>query len=187
MVTAHNNTDKSQAFIRIGEIVKDIQAPTIPTNLVSIKTGNDYQLSWNSSLDDYVVHQYEIYANDKLVKTVLWDSFATIEGLNPAESFTFSVRAKDYQGNYSAMVAGIEALKSGAEFRIFPNPVNEYLQIETNLQHYKLEILSIDGQQLLISNIETNSHLNVSALKPGLYLISLEKGRERYFSKFIKN
>jgi hypothetical protein len=187
MVAAHNNIDKSQAFVRIGEILKDTQVPTMPAHVVWSKTGNDYELSWTSSSDNNIVHQYEIYANGNLVKTVFWDSFATINGLNPELNYTFAVRAKDYQGNYSELASGMENLMTALPFEVFPNPVYDCIKIKTDWQDYRIEILSVDGKQLMIYGDYATSSVDVSALNKGLYLISVEKEGKKYISKFIKN
>lgn len=79
--------------------------------------------------------------------------------------------------------------KSISHFAIFPNPASSKLQIETDLDgNLTCEIIDITGRQVSINSIiNTQSDIDVSALKPGIYYISLhsEKGTS-YVLKFVK-
>lgn len=186
IVAAHDPVDMATAYIRIGEIIKDIQPPTTPKNVLWSKVGNNYQLSWTPSTDNIIVHKYEIYANGNHVKTVLWDNTATVEGLNAETNYTFAVRALDYQGNYSQLSTGLSTRLQVEDFKIFPNPVDNFIQIQTSEQDYLTEIWSIDGKKLMICDMNA-THINVSGLNQGLYLCSIEKNGNKIFRKFVKN
>lgn len=185
MVAAHDPTDNAHAYIRIGSIQKDLQAPTVPKNVSWIKSGNSYQVGWTASTDNIVVYKYEVYANNNLVKTILWNNYATIDGLDSNTSYNFSVKAMDYQGNYSQLSTDLptDIVNDGIE--IFPNPVENQLKITAPLEDYTAEILSINGQKLF--TVEKNAQtIDVSTLNRGIYLISFEKRGKRIIRKFIK-
>lgn len=80
--------------------------------------------------------------------------------------------------------------KSTSHFSIFPNPASSSLQIETDLEGSLIcEITDITGRSVLITNIDnTHSDIDVRALKPGIYYISiLNEKRDSYVMKFVKD
>ncbi|MGW1256685.1 carbohydrate binding domain-containing protein [Streptomyces sp. NPDC002513] len=80
----------------------DTQAPTTPTGLASTgKTSSSVSLKWNASTDNVGVTAYDIYRGASQVLSVS-DTSATVSGLSPSTSYTFSVKARDAAGNTSA-------------------------------------------------------------------------------------
>ncbi|MGW1163477.1 carbohydrate binding domain-containing protein [Streptomyces sp. NPDC002519] len=80
----------------------DTQAPTTPTGLASTgKTSSSVSLKWNASTDNVGVTAYDIYRGASQVLSVSGTS-ATVSGLSPSTSYTFSVKARDAAGNTSA-------------------------------------------------------------------------------------
>lgn len=58
-----------------------------------------------------------------------------------------------------------------SEFKIYPNPTSNVLNVKMNESFNKAEIFNIQGQKVLESNTK---NLNVSNLSSGLYLIQIE-------------
>ena len=81
--------------------VKDTQPPSAPTNLTTRNVSEkSVELSWTASTDNVKVTSYDIYnGNARLVATNT-TSF-TIEGLSAGSNYTFTVTAKDAEGNES--------------------------------------------------------------------------------------
>ncbi|WP_369173919.1 carbohydrate binding domain-containing protein [Streptomyces sp. R28] len=80
----------------------DSQAPTVPGSLRSTgKTSSSVSLAWNASTDNVGVTAYDIYRGSSQVLTVSGTS-ATVGGLSPSTSHTFTVKARDAAGNASA-------------------------------------------------------------------------------------
>ncbi|SOE07858.1 carbohydrate binding domain-containing protein [Streptomyces sp. Ag109_G2-15] len=80
----------------------DTQAPTAPSGLTSTgKTSSSVSLQWNASSDNVGVTAYDIYSGSSQVLSVSGTS-ATVSGLSPSTSYTFSVKARDAAGNVSA-------------------------------------------------------------------------------------
>ncbi|MFN4083888.1 MAG: cytochrome c peroxidase [Bacteroidia bacterium] len=72
--------------------------------------------------------------------------------------------------------------------KIYPNPVNDVLFIEAKQQSYNLFIYNIKGQQLLNTQINGNSKINVSELPKGILLLQLFEHNKLVMSKkFIKS
>ncbi|MDX3748426.1 carbohydrate binding domain-containing protein [Streptomyces sp. AK08-02] len=80
----------------------DTQAPTAPGTLRSTaKTSSTVSLAWNASSDNVGVTAYDIYRGASQVLSVSGTS-ATVSGLSPSTSYSFSVKARDAAGNVSA-------------------------------------------------------------------------------------
>ena len=87
----------------------DAQAPTAPGMLGTTgSTQTSISLSWSASSDDRGVTGYEVLQSGTVVKTVT-DTNATVDGLTPATSYSFTVRAFDAAGNRSAESAPLSA------------------------------------------------------------------------------
>lgn len=80
----------------------DTQPPSAPGNLISTgKTSTSVSLSWSASTDNVGVTAYEVYNGSSLAATVT-NTSATITGLTPSTTYTFTVKARDAAGNRSA-------------------------------------------------------------------------------------
>jgi chitodextrinase len=95
----------------------DTQAPTTPDNFrVTATTTNSVSLAWNASSDNVKVQRYMIYLNPDSALTNQYTSTTnltvTIGGRKPNTAYSFTIRAKDAAGNYSAP-ATLTATTSG--------------------------------------------------------------------------
>ena len=68
------------------------------------------------------------------------------------------------------------------QFTIYPNPAKDVLKINNLSDNQCVTIHSIDGKMVKRIEISTEAEINISDLRPGLYIIGV--GNE--FSKFIK-
>ncbi|MFJ3247061.1 carbohydrate binding domain-containing protein [Streptomyces sp. NPDC086782] len=79
----------------------DTQAPTAPTGLTSTgKTSSSVSLKWNAATDNVGVTAYDVYSGAGQVLSVSGTT-ATVNGLSPSTSYTFTVKARDAAGNVS--------------------------------------------------------------------------------------
>jgi hypothetical protein len=69
-----------------------------------------------------------------------------------------------------------------ATFVLYPNPVNDVLNIEASLGIQSVEILNNIGQQVLTS---TQKHINVSHLPSGVYLVRIQDAANNLETKKI--
>ncbi|MBX6768273.1 MAG: cellulose binding domain-containing protein, partial [Actinomadura rubrobrunea] len=84
-----------------GQPGNDTQAPSAPSNLRSTgKTATSVTLAWNAATDNVGVTAYDVYRGDTKAATVTGTS-ATVSGLSPNTTYTFTVRARDAAGNTS--------------------------------------------------------------------------------------
>lgn len=83
---------------------KDIQSPTSPSGLaVGLTEYNKVALTWSMATDNIGVVYYDIYANDKLVRSVKADQTSyTVPKLLPNTNYSFYIKARDAAGNSMA-------------------------------------------------------------------------------------
>lgn len=88
------------------------------------------------------------------------------------------------------MAAGIDGINA-QRISIFPNPVNELLNIQIHSSiNNKVNFILYDSQGKIVlseDGIEENHiQLNLGALKPGLFTLKLTVGNQFYYSKIIR-
>lgn len=73
-------------------------------------------------------------------------------------------------------------------FTLYPNPVDSYLTIQSNLGAYNVKIYNLLGQSVGdISNLKGNSTINLTAYQSGIYLLEIESQTEKTVFRIIKN
>ncbi|MFF8866171.1 glycoside hydrolase family 6 protein [Streptomyces sp. NPDC015139] len=87
----------------------DTKAPTAPTGLtVSATTADSVSLTWTAATDDTGVAGYDVYRDGVKAGTATGTSY-TDQGLSPATTYRYTVKARDAAGNVSAASAAIAA------------------------------------------------------------------------------
>ncbi len=95
--------------IRIESSNPDTEAPSIPTGLaITSVTANSIGVSWDESIDNIGVSEYEIYQDNNLIGSATSTNYSAI-GLEPNTSYSFSIIAKDTSGNSSGFSNTISA------------------------------------------------------------------------------
>jgi len=74
------------------------------------------------------------------------------------------------------------------DFKIYPNPAENFIRIETGSEGSKtLHLLNLDGTVIFKSYFsEQQTIMDLSGLSSGMYLISITSGNHRYFKKMVK-
>lgn len=81
--------------------VPDLQAPTIPANLIASNINQSgCTLSWDASTDNIAVASYEVFKDGVSVGTTTSTSL-NITGLTSTSTYALTVKAKDTSGNVS--------------------------------------------------------------------------------------
>ena len=77
------------------------------------------------------------------------------------------------------------------EVKIFPNPISDSFTIKLSKQQKikSLKIVDINGRLVknIQPNITSNDVYNLSSLKSGIYLLSIETDEGNFQKKLIKN
>jgi len=105
----------------------------------------------------------------------------------------------DYAGNYNYCMSTIYVSKSSFNFSksnnindqsisIYPNPTKIYLSLNVgNKKIQKLTISDLSGKKIFSKlNPQISKKINVSELKPGVYIVTIEIEGKLFSSKFIK-
>ena len=72
-------------------------------------------------------------------------------------------------------------------FNIFPNPVQNILKVNTQIQNYNIKVYTIQGQLIFESNSANgNSEINYSNYSKGVYLLNIEAENSSQSFKIIK-
>lgn len=73
-------------------------------------------------------------------------------------------------------------------FTLYPNPVNNQLNIQTNLGSYTLDIYNLLGQKIGQSELLSgNSTVDFSSYQTGIYLLEIQSNEEKTAFKVVKN
>ena len=80
---------------------------------------------------------------------------------------------------YEDFAVGIEEnLALNSDIRIYPNPVDEFLYIDSESKFSRIVLYTIEGKKVIDVNQIDSSPIDVSKLKPGTYLVSIFNGNE---------
>ena len=72
------------------------------------------------------------------------------------------------------------------DFKVYPNPVKDYLVFSGNLKIKSIELISYSGQKLSELTL-TNGKVNLSNLKKGFYILKLDTDKGEKTIKIIKD
>ncbi len=95
---------------------------------------------------------------------------------------------KDTIANYSTNCATSISNTELISFSLYPNPVNNTLNIRGLQKGDELQLFNIYGQLLLSENCSNDSNklLDIHSLSNGIYTIQFKRNNSKYLRKFIK-
>jgi len=91
-------------------------------------------------------------------------------------------------GSYGGIFTDVKKTKEEAfNFKISPNPANDFLFIETQEEAFETKIVNIQGQ-ILLQNINEKS-INISELPSGIYFLKInsKKNNSLRITRFLKS
>jgi len=185
----------------IEDKIIDTQAPSAPSGLATLNiSNNSFNLAWNPSSDNEGVDSYDVFI-DGILFTTVNDTFIHVSDLNPSQTYSVVIKAKDEAGNISEAsspyivntLVSILGYSDSEVISIYPNPI-EYgsvIKIEgllnQELTHFK--ILDLSGKALKNEfdfAFQGIYFLNIAELRNGVYLIQISNNRQnRCFKVFV--
>lgn len=89
--------------------------------------------------------------------------------------------------NLNGLISSVEDFESSIAVRLYPNPTQQYLQIEGIDQAYDIFLFDLNGRlRAIYSNTNQNQFLDLSGLTNGTYLLSIRpKNKGQWISKKI--
>ncbi|MFA9390814.1 MAG: fibronectin type III domain-containing protein [Prolixibacteraceae bacterium] len=203
---AGNVSEASATFYAKTQVKQaDTTAPTSPTNLkANDVTASSISLSWDASSDDTGVAEYMVYLFGELTETTT-STAVELSELNAETTYAISVKAKDAAGNisnesstlYATTLAksntAVRELEANEQFRIYPNPFTNVVNLEMDAEAPKLErveVLDVSGRIILrISSNQLASKslaLDLSAFPSELYFLSIQTNEGMVYKKIMK-
>ncbi|MFD9563323.1 glycosyl hydrolase family 18 protein [Streptomyces sp. NPDC059994] len=124
----------------------DPTPPTAPTGLRSTgRTSTSVSLAWNASSDNVGVAAYDVYRDGVLSQTLSAATpTATVAGLTPATTYTFTVKARDAADNASPASAPLDVTTDDQA------GTGKYLKVGYFAQW------GIYGRQYFVKNLDTS-------------------------------
>ena len=131
---------------------------------------------------------YQWYENDNLLAN------ETKQTIKPKDGVNYRVEVEDKNGcKFSSSQFSTDSYlaitnKKGFEAVLYPNPMENYLWIDTQIKEkFTLNMYNINGALVLTSQISQDiSQINVSSLKPGLYFAVLKSNQHSITAQLIK-
>lgn len=153
--------------------------PIPPAPTISL-TGNilsSNAVSGNQWYDQNGIITGAISQNYTVVTNGEYYDIVTLLGCNSSSSDTINV-----------IITSVESIVNDKSIIIYPNPVSNELIIEINSNNelIKFEILNINGQNVFTGEIMESTIVQTNSFAPGVYLIKFENGRTFEFMKIIK-
>ena len=81
-----------------------------------------------------------------------------------------------------------EKSELGASIKVYPNPVKDLLNIESqeSLQNAQYGIYDLLGKTLMLGDLPRSRSLNIRELPKGVFIFKLDDIEHTYHQKFIK-
>jgi uncharacterized protein YkwD/chitodextrinase len=112
-LTATNSAgaSTSRATVTVGSL-QDTHPPTVPVLTSAVANGSTaVDLTWLTSVDNVAVAGYQILKNGNAIGSVSVSTLSyTDTGITPGASYTYSIKAYDAAGNYSAASNAIQVV-----------------------------------------------------------------------------
>lgn len=84
-------------------------------------------------------------------------------------------------------ITGVDEVKNNEGIKIYPNPVSDQLQIETNGNAvYTVSVYNSLGEKIIVKTISANDAINVENFLAGIYFIELRSDNRVQYRKFVK-
>lgn len=192
LCTAQDADANSMIYLCRGQIAKDLTPPTTPGIPRIVKSiNNTYTFDWTGSTDNIIVAGYELWGDDKLLATTRWDNSVQVE-IQPSSVSQVKVRARDYQGNYSAFSSPLTLISgmnptSYKSLNVYPTIADRYVHISNSFSNNQVSLYAISmlGVKTLLT-VESNSTADLSNITSGCYQLLLTDGDQQYKALIIK-
>ena len=143
--------------------------PSVPANLRATNVdGNSITLTWNASTDDTAVANYDVYRDGTLAVPGVPDTTATDSGLAPNTTYSYTVLARDVNGNVSAQSAPVSVkttANAGGGDPIYDRDITkldlpwgidflpDHSALVTERDRFELVQVQLDGSKKVITKV----------------------------------
>jgi len=128
---------------------------------------------------------YVEFNNCKALNGIIFPDYANYT-VTTEDTIFYDYSAGPISNPPACLLAVNDSSKKVAVVKIFPNPVQDYVNIESDKNFITYEIIDESGK-LVLNKDFTTSKIDISNLKAGLYFIKLKSlNNETNIVKFIK-
>ncbi len=147
-------------------------------------------LEWNQPNACLDPDGYDVYRDNVKVNTALVTELTYIEGPLPSGLYEYKLKAVYYFGEsgfstpaYAFIPVGIEDAEE-SNFRIYPNPASQLINIESGIEITGIKILNNSGQKLFDETLNIfNYQIDVSRFEKGIYYIGIKTKDSEVYKK----
>jgi hypothetical protein len=109
-----------------------------------------------------------------------------LTGSGLIESFITINEAEDQEFSPHDLNLG-EGMEDGDQLYVYPNPVNDVLNISSRGDLQNIRLMSMDGLEIKVpATAISRKQIDIHDLAPGIYFIWIQSGEEWYPLKFSK-
>lgn len=174
---------------------------TLDTN--SIFTFGIYDILHVVSVDSiFINNKYSkrIKFNSNFQNTLTWiEGLGSLQGLIYSEpnilnlnrtllcywkndSLLYSLGDTIYNCLYVDFISTVPEVKKLPQYHIYPNPVENHLNIESTNERLEIRIYNINNKVLFMNNFKTNkASINISSFENGFYILEINNQRFKVF------
>lgn len=102
--------------------------------------------------------------------------FIAIDKINGKQVFRIKMHPK---------TNSFEEVENNSDFGVFPNPTADYIMFENDFKGKNYKIFNINGTTIKHDLISVDK-IDISGFEPGVYIIVIGNGLNKYCSKFLK-
>lgn len=175
--------------------------PIVLSKFDAYKNNENVNLEWTTSSE--INNNY--FTVEHSVDGVNFNSIGRIKGAgnsnsrinysfidkNPITKINYyRLKQTDFDGEYSYSETKSINFNNNEinSFKVFPNPANSSLQIETVNNNSNIKIIDISGRTIIdIHSQKSNNKINISELNKGIYFVKLTTNNNTQIIKFIKD
>lgn len=128
------------------------------------------------------------YYNQSTSGTTGRQAAARADNTDPGESVNLVVENRLHQIRITySDVLTVSDLNKNINIKIYPNPIKDFISINTDETVVGFEIYDLTGKKLNYSKTNFNNKIDVSKLSKGQYILKINTNKGQVQHKFIKN
>lgn len=114
-------------------------------------------------------------------------TYWSVEYLHGAQKVRFGSYGRGVWDLDIGFLSSNTELQAQSRFNLFPNPVQNVLHLDFDLQETaKIKIINSSGHEIYSKNVSSSKNIDVSAYPNGMYYLIFETRSETLVKKFIK-
>jgi hypothetical protein len=189
-LNGYDASELIRGVVSLGALIEEKGYPSVPSNNIKFPEEDDpyffggYNTIQNGSRDGGTIDAIQIECHQSVrFTTAERDAFA--KELSVAIIDFLLLHYFEEEELLKCNIVSSSKNEVAKNLRIFPNPAGDQLYLETELTNYKLIVADGLGQKIL--ELETPSkQIDISHIKPGYYIVTIETESSLLSTKLIK-